>query len=77
VATVSDDAGTQDDSRIALYNQLVTEAGERLDGALADIRGSQDAGELSVRDAADARVAVLEEHLNRLKLLRAEYLDGS
>jgi hypothetical protein len=71
---MSDDNEMQDNGRIAVYNQLVTEAGERLDGALADIRASQDAGELSVRDAADARVAVLEEHLNRLKLLRAEYL---
>ena len=71
---MSDDTGMQDNGRIAVYNQLVTEAGERLDGALADIRASQDGGELSVRDAADARVAVLEEHLNRLRLLRDEYL---
>jgi hypothetical protein len=71
---VSDDTAMQDNGRIAVYNQLVTEAGDRLDGALADIRASQDSGELSVRDAADARVAILEEHLNRLRLLRDEYL---
>ena len=73
---VSDDTGMQDDGRIAVYNQLVTEAGDRLDAALADIRASQDSGKLSVRDAADARVGVLEEHLNRLRLLRDEYLDS-
>jgi len=73
---VSDDTAMQDNGRIAVYNQLVTEAGDRLDGALADIRASQDSGELSVRDAADARVAILEEHLNRLRLLRDEYLSS-
>ncbi len=73
---VSDDTGMQDDGRDAVYNQLVTEAGDRLDVALADIRASQDSGKLSVRDAADTRVAVLEEHLNRLRLLRDEYLDS-
>jgi len=76
VATVSDDTGMQEDGRIALYNQLVTEAGDRLDGALADIRARQDSGDLSIRGAADARVAVLEEHLGRLRLLRDEYLDS-
>lgn len=63
--------------RMATYHQLVGEASDRLDGALADIVRSQDAGELTVREAADNRVAVLEAHLNRLRLLRDEYLGSS
>ncbi len=59
------------------YRELAAAEDERLDGALADIRTGQDSGELTVRQAADARVAVLEEHLNRLRLLRDEYLADS
>ena len=46
----------------------------RIEAALADIRAQQAAGTLSTRDAADKRIAVLEAHLTRLRLLRAEYL---
>jgi hypothetical protein len=72
---MSDDGFEPD--RISQYNQLANEEAGRLDAALTGIRASQDSGELSVRQAADARVAVLEEHLNRLRLLRDEYLGGS
>jgi hypothetical protein len=75
VATVSDD--TFDADRIARYNQLVAEEASRLDGALADIRAAEAAGRLTARDAADNRIAVLEANLNRLRLLRAEYLGDS
>jgi hypothetical protein len=66
-----------DPDRIPRYNELVAEAGDRLDGTLADIVRSQDAGELTVREAANNRVAILEEHLNRLRLLRDEYLGSN
>jgi hypothetical protein len=67
--------GTFDPDRIAWYNQLVAEEAARLDGALAAIRADEAAGRLTTREAADNRVAVLEEHLIRLRLLRAEYLE--
>jgi hypothetical protein len=73
VATIS--GATSDPDRIAQYNQLVTEEAARLDGALAAIRADEAAGRLTTRQAADNRIAVLEANLNRLRLLRAEYLD--
>ena len=56
------------------YLELLTEANRRLDGALAAIRQEQDAGEMAIREAADARIAVLGIHLDALKLLRSEFL---
>jgi hypothetical protein len=72
VATVSDDAGDLD--RITQYNQILAVEASRLDGALADIRAQEAAGKLTTRAAADKRIGVLEAHLTRLRLLRAEYL---
>jgi len=66
-----------DNRPIAVYTSLVAEAGERLDGALADIRRAEAAGELTVRESADNRDAVLEKRLNRLRLLHDEYLGSS
>jgi hypothetical protein len=72
VATVSDDA--RDPDRITRYNQLLAVEASRIDGILADIRAQQAAGKLTTREAADKRIAVLEAHLTRLRLLRADYL---
>ncbi len=72
MAKVSDDA--MDPDRITQYNQLLAVEASRLDGALADIRAQRAAGKLTTREAADKRIAVLEAHLTRLRLLRAEYL---
>jgi hypothetical protein len=72
VVTVSDDA--RDPDRITQYNQLLAVEASRLDGALADIRAQEAAGKLTTREAADKRIAVLEAHLTRLRLLRAGYL---
>ena len=72
MVTVSDDA--RDPDRITQYNQLLAVEASRLDGALADIRAQEGAGELTTREAADKRIAVLEAHLSRLRLLRAGYL---
>ena len=63
-----------DPGRIAAYNRLVTEAAERLDAQLASVRRDYDAGEITVIEAADERITVMTEHLNRLRLLRQEYL---
>ncbi|MGO8957575.1 MAG: hypothetical protein ACLQFR_09435 [Streptosporangiaceae bacterium] len=63
------------DQRALAYAQHVSDAADRLDEQLASIRRDQDAGDITVREAADERVQVLGEHLDRLRLLRAEYLD--
>lgn len=70
VATVSDDA--RDTDRIIRYHQLLAVEASRLDGALADIRAQEAAGKLTTREAADKRIAVLELHLTRLRLLSTD-----
>ena len=42
--------------------------------APADIRRAEAEGELTVREAADNRIAAMELNLNTLRLLRAEFL---
>ncbi len=58
------------------YSQLVAAEADRLDEQLANVRRDLDAGDITVREAADERVTILTEHLNRLRLLRAEYHPG-
>jgi hypothetical protein len=56
------------------YQWLASEAATALDDQLARIRADQERGAITVREAADQRVHALEEHLERLRLLREEYL---
>ncbi len=56
------------------YQWLASEAATALDDQLARIRADQERGTINVREAADQRVRALEEHLDRLRLLREEYL---
>jgi hypothetical protein len=56
------------------YQWLASEAATALDDQLARIRADQERGAINVREAADQRVRALEEHLDRLRLLREEYL---
>ena len=44
-----------------------------LDGRLASIRAQYEAGSITVREAADLRVAALEHHLEAVRALRREY----
>jgi hypothetical protein len=44
-----------------------------LDDKLAGIRALEAAGDITVREGADLRVAALEHHLAAVRLLRAEY----
>ncbi|HSR82860.1 MAG TPA: hypothetical protein VLM11_01625 [Streptosporangiaceae bacterium] len=44
-----------------------------LDERLAAIRRQQDQGTITIRQAADLRVAALEHHLEAVRALRAEY----
>ena len=49
-----------------------------LDARLAEIRRRTDAGEITIREAADERVAALEHHIETIRNLRAEYFgEGS
>jgi hypothetical protein len=60
------------------YYQAIGEETDRLWALLSEIARLHDAGELTVRQAADARVAALENHLAALRQLRADHLgDGS
>jgi hypothetical protein len=43
-----------------------------LDKRLAEIRRQQDAGIITVREAADLRVRALEHHLDAVRALRTE-----
>src|SRR5260370_25867750 len=58
----------------AKYNELAAEAAATLDDQLDRIRHDQDEGTITIRQAADERVQVMQEHLDRLRLLAAEYL---
>ena len=46
---------------------------ELLDRTLAEIRRQADDGLITIREAADLRVAALEHHLEAIRALRAEY----
>ena len=57
-----------------LYSKLVGQSCARLTEQLANIRKDQDAGDITVREAADERIQVMEEHLERLRRLREQHL---
>jgi hypothetical protein len=44
-----------------------------LDVRLSEIRTQRDRGQITTREAADARIAALEDHLDRVRELRTEY----
>jgi hypothetical protein len=56
------------------YFQLVEEARRLLESQLDRIWNDSNEGTITVREAADARIRVMTEHLNRLKQLRDEFL---
>jgi hypothetical protein len=56
------------------YFQLVEEARRRLESQLDRIWNDYNEGTITVREAADARIQVMTEHLARLKQLRDEFL---
>lgn len=65
------------DSQPPTYASEAAEFDRFLDEKIAAIRARQDAGEITVRQAADLRVEALSHHLAALKALRAEYFpDG-
>jgi hypothetical protein len=56
------------------FYEAVKAEDHKLQQALADIRRRQDAGTISIRQAADERVSVLEAHLAAVRALRREHL---
>lgn len=62
----------------ARYVAAVEEVDRRFDEQIAEIRRKQDAypPQLTPREAADARIAVMEAHLSAVRELRRRYLGG-
>jgi hypothetical protein len=58
----------------AAYFDAIREAEEDVAEALGHIRAEQDAGRITVTEAAAERVQLLERHLERCRQLRAEHL---
>jgi hypothetical protein len=56
------------------YSHLVEEAGRLLDDQLTRIRKESDEGTMTIRQAADERIKVMTEHLDKLRELRDEFL---
>jgi len=65
------------DDRHAQYWELVTSADRTVDAELAAICRKEDAGEYTVMEACEARVAALEAHLAEVRRLRLEHLGGN
>jgi hypothetical protein len=63
-------------SQSGFYNAITAED-DRLQVQLDQITAEQDAGTLSVLDAAHARIASLEAHLAACTALRKRHLGGS
>lgn len=47
-----------------------------LDRKLADIRAREERGDITIREAADARAAALEHHIEAVRELRHEHFGG-
>jgi hypothetical protein len=56
------------------YFHLVEEARRLLESQLDRIWNDSNDGTITVREAADARIQVMTEHLARIKQLRDEFL---
>jgi hypothetical protein len=58
------------------YLAALQRADDELADRLSSIRRSQDAGRLTVREAADKRIEVMERHLAVTRRLREQHLGG-
>jgi hypothetical protein len=64
----------RDDTRdLGSYFNAVRQEDATLQVKLAEIRTREDAGEVTVRQAADIRIAAMEQHLAELRELRAQF----
>ena len=55
------------------YTEQATAFDGYLDEKLASIRAHEAAGDITIREAADMRVAALEHHIEAVRALRAEH----
>ncbi|HUA39934.1 MAG TPA: hypothetical protein VMA32_00070 [Streptosporangiaceae bacterium] len=62
-------------ARRSEYWDSAMAAASELEIGLTAIRLDYEAGDISVREAADARVELLERHLDHLRELKRRYLD--
>lgn len=58
------------------YQAEVSALDIALDVALGELRQLQDRGELNSRDAANARIVLLEDHLAKVRALRVAHFGG-
>jgi hypothetical protein len=64
-----------DEERRGRYYIEAEAEDRRLAERLAAIRSREDAGELTTRQAADERIAAMEQHLEAVRKLRERYLE--
>ena len=57
-----------------MYRIGIQRADTQLEGQLGAIRVAEDAGHISVREAADKRIVAMEHHLAECRRLREQYL---
>lgn len=55
------------------YANEAAELDDQLDATLREIRNRADTQQISIREAADLRVAALERHVEAIRRLRAEF----
>jgi len=65
-----------DEGRRSRYYIEAEAEDKRLTDRLAAIRSREDAGTITVREAADERIAVMEQHLAAVRELRERHLEG-
>jgi hypothetical protein len=68
-------AGGEQEQHTRYYIEVGAED-DRLDAILRSIREREDSGEITTREAADRRIAALENHLAACRALRVRYLGG-
>lgn len=68
--------GPDETTRARTYADEAAAQDRFLDGRLAEIRAQHEAGSITVREAADLRVAALEHHLEAVRALRAKHFGG-
>jgi hypothetical protein len=64
------------DPGVSPYYAAVSAAGEKLAQDLAALRRREDAGQVTVVEAARERVRLLEDYLAGLEAIRREHLGG-
>lgn len=57
-----------------MYRTGIQRADAELEGQLTAIRAAADSGEITVRQAADKRIAAMEHHLTECRRLRERYV---